>query len=58
MDQMANNSYGQIVKAIRDYCDVKYLEYRIREESSTTEYLFAGCVQEALFLVDEYELDL
>ena len=58
MDQMAKNSYGQIVKAIRDYCDVKYLEYRIREESSTTEYLFAGCVQEALFLVDEYELDL
>ena len=55
---MANTSYGQIVKAISDYCEVKYLAYRIREESSTTEFLFAGCVREALFLVDEYELDL
>ena len=35
INQMANSSYGQIVKALSDYCDVKYLEYRIREESST-----------------------
>ena len=58
INEMANTSYGEIVKAISDYCDVKYLEYRIREESSTTEYLFAGCVREELFLVEQYEIDL
>ena len=58
INQMANSSYGQIVKALSDYCDVKYLEYRIREESSTTEFLFAGCVREQLFLVEQYEIDL
>jgi len=58
INQMANSSYGQIVKALSDYCDVKYLEYRLREESSTTEFLFAGCVREQLFLVEQYETDV
>ena len=58
INQMANSSYGQIVRALSDYCDVKYLEYRLREESSTTEFLFAGCVREQLFLVEQYETDV
>ena len=55
-EELAYQTYGQIVHCLRDYLDVQYIEYFMKLNNGDTEYYFAGPAGERLILLKEYEV--
>ena len=56
-EQLAYQTHGQVIHCLRDYLEVKYIEYYMKLNNGDTEYYFAGPAGERLFLLKEYEVD-
>ncbi len=56
-EELAYQTYGQIIHCLREHLEVKYVEYYMKLNHGDTEYYLAGPAGERLFLLKEFEVD-